>query len=132
MLCSRKSKHRLENIHKRTLGVFFNEFEKNYKYLLTDHDEISIHQKYLQFLATEVFKSTNKLNPYFMWCFFENHEIPYNWCGTVIKLTVTNTTKYGKNSLNFTYKPFWANTLSKSHTSVFPKLAGSKRSTETR
>ena len=20
----------------------------------------------------------NKLNPQFMWCFFENHEIPYN------------------------------------------------------
>ena len=45
-----------------------------------DHDEISIHQKHqkhLQILETEVIKSKYKLNPQFMWCFFENHEISY-------------------------------------------------------
>ena len=39
MSCSRKLKLRLENIHKRTLRVVFAECEKNYKYLLADHDE---------------------------------------------------------------------------------------------
>ena len=91
MFCSRKSQFRLENIHKGTLRVVYNEYEKNYKDLLADHDEISIHQKHLQFLATEVFKSANKLNPQFMWCFFENHEIPYNLrCGSLVKLPCTN------------------------------------------
>ena len=66
MFCSRKSKLRLENIHKRTLRVVYNEYEKNYKDLLADHDKNSTHQKHLQFLATEVFKSANKLNPHFM------------------------------------------------------------------
>ena len=70
MLCSRKSKLRLGNIHKRILKVVYNEYKKNYKNLLADHDEISIHQKHLQFLATDVFKSANKLNPQLMWCFF--------------------------------------------------------------
>ena len=52
-----------------------------------DYDEISIHQMHLQFLVTEFFKSTNKLNLQFMWCFSENHEIPYNLrCGSVVKL----------------------------------------------
>ena len=79
MFSSRKSKLRLENIHKRTLRrVVYNKYEKNYKDLFADHDEINIHQKHLQFLATEIFKSANKLNPQFIWCFFENHEIPYN------------------------------------------------------
>ena len=73
-----KSKFRSENIQKRTLRVVYNEYDKNYKDLLVDHDEISIHQKYLQFLATEFFKSANKLNSHFMWCLFENHDIPYN------------------------------------------------------
>ena len=83
-LC-RKSKLRLENIHKRTLRVVYNEYEENYKDLLADHDEISIHQMHLQFLATEVFKSANRLNPQFMWCFFENHEMPYNLkCGSIV------------------------------------------------
>ena len=51
---------------------------KNYKDLLADHGEISIHQKHLLLLACEVFKPTNKLYPQFMWCFSENHEILYN------------------------------------------------------
>ena len=61
MFCSRKLKLRLENIHKRRLRVVYNEYDKNYKDLFADDYEISIHQKYLQLLATEVFKSANKL-----------------------------------------------------------------------
>ena len=49
MFCSKKSNLRLENIHKRTLRVVFNEYEKNYKDPLADRDEISIHQKYYSF-----------------------------------------------------------------------------------
>ena len=43
-----------------------------------------------------------------MWCFFENHKIPYNWrCGSVVNLPVTNTTKCGKNSINFRGTILW-------------------------
>ena len=59
IFCSRKSKLTLENIHKRTLRVVYNEYEKNYKDLPVDYDEVSIHQKHLKFLATEVLKSAN-------------------------------------------------------------------------
>ena len=51
MFCSIKSKLRLGIIHKRTFWVVYNEYEKTYKDLLVDHDEINIHQKHLQFLA---------------------------------------------------------------------------------
>ena len=67
MFFSRKSNLDSKNVHNRTLRVVYNEYEKNYKDLLVDHDEISIHQKHLRLLATEVFKSANKLNPQFMW-----------------------------------------------------------------
>ena len=103
MLCSRKSKLWLGNIHKRTLRVVYNEHERICKDLLANHVEITFHQ----FLATEV-KSWNKLNPQFMWCFYENHEIPYNLrCGSVIKLSGTNTRKYGINSSNFRGAMLW-------------------------
>ena len=72
MFCSRKLKLRFENVHKRTLRVVYSEYENNYKVLLANHDEISIQQKHLQYLATEVSKSENKLNPQLMWCLFEN------------------------------------------------------------
>ena len=91
----------------KRLRVVYNENEKNYKDLLADHDEIIIHQKHLQFLATEVFKSAIKLNPQFMWCFFENYKIPYNLrCGSVVKLPGTNTTKYGINLLKYGINKF--------------------------
>ena len=108
MFCSRKSKLRLENIHERTLRLAYNVYEKSCKDLLAEHVEISIHQKHLQFLATEVFKSADKLNPKFMWYFFENHEIPYNLsCKDVVKLPGTNTAKYGINSLIFRDAMLW-------------------------
>ena len=49
MFCCGKSKLKLENIHKQTLREVCNKYEKNYKYLFADHDEICIDQKYLQF-----------------------------------------------------------------------------------
>ena len=65
MFYSRKSNLRIENIHKRAIREAFNKYEKNLKDLFADHDE-----KHLQFLATEVFKSINKLIPQFSVVFF--------------------------------------------------------------
>ena len=43
-----------------------------------------------------------------MWGFFQNHEITYNFsCGSVVNLPGTNTTKYGRNSLNFRGVLLW-------------------------
>ena len=43
---------------------------KNDADLPANNDKISINQKHLQVLMTEVFRSTNKLNPQIMRCFF--------------------------------------------------------------
>ena len=92
----------------------------------TDHAEISIHQRHLKFLVTEVLKSVNKLNPQFMCCFFENHEIPYNLgCKSVVKLPGTNTTKYGINSLKSRGAMFW--NITPKNTKLFKTLPEFKR-----
>ena len=86
MFCSRKSKVRFGNIHKRTLRVAYREYQNNYKDLLAGHDEVSIHQKHLKGLATEVVKSANKLYPQLMWCFLKNHETLFSLrCGIALK-----------------------------------------------
>ena len=86
MFCSRKSKVRFENIHKRTLRVAYSEYQNDYKDFLAGHDEVSIHQKHLKGLATEVVKSANKLYPQLMWCFLKNHETLFSLrCGIVLK-----------------------------------------------
>ena len=53
-------------IHFRTLQVVCNTYEKSHNEPLVLNRDISIHQKHLHFLATEVYKSVNNLNPKFM------------------------------------------------------------------
>ena len=99
MFCCGKSKLKLENIHKQTLREVCNKYEKNYKYLFADHDEICIDQKYLQFLVTETFKSTNKFTVHVLLFREPRDSLHLRW-GSVVMLPGTNTTKYGINSLN--------------------------------
>ena len=57
---------KVQKIPFRTLHVVYNTCEKSYDELLILNRDISIHEKHLHFLATEVYKSVNNLNPQFM------------------------------------------------------------------
>ena len=57
---------KVQKIHFRTLQVAYNTYEKSYNKLLILNRDISIHQKYLHFLATNIYQSVNNLNPQFM------------------------------------------------------------------
>ena len=57
-------------IHHRTLRVVYNEYNKSYGELLQLNNNVSIHQRHLQYLALEIFKSLMHLNPKFMWSYF--------------------------------------------------------------
>ena len=46
---------KVQKIHFRTLQVVYNTYEKSYNELLILNRDISIHQKHLHFLATEVY-----------------------------------------------------------------------------
>ena len=64
--------------HRRTLQVVYNEYSKSYEEILKLNNKISIHQRHLQFLAVEVFKSLMYLNPEFMWVYIDGKPIPYD------------------------------------------------------
>ena len=87
--------------HKRKL-VVFSEYEKNYTTHLAGKDGINFHQKHFHFLATELFKSKNKLNTEFIRSFWENDKISYSLkCSSIVNLLGTNGTKSGIKSINF-------------------------------
>ena len=65
-------------IHHRTLQVVYNEYNKLHEELLQLNNNVSIHQRYLQYLALEVSKSLIHLNPEFMWSYFNENPIPYD------------------------------------------------------
>ena len=65
-------------IHHRTLQVVYNEYNKLHEELLQLNNNVSIHQRCLQYLALEVSKSLIHLNPEFMWSYFNENPIPYD------------------------------------------------------
>ena len=69
---------------------------------------MSIHQKHLRALPTEIYESLADINPDFMKPYFEIKEIPYNLRnGYALKLPSTNSTYYGINSVLFRACLLW-------------------------
>ena len=100
---------KVQKIHFRTLQVVYNTYEKSYNELLILNRDISIHQKHLHFLATEVYKSIN-LNPQFMWNYFNFSTLTYKLRkGNKVNLPETRTCHYGINSLLFRGALLWNN-----------------------
>ena len=90
--------------------MFYNVYEKSYNDLLIFNRDITIHQKHLHFLATDVYKSVNNLNPEFMWNYFNFSALPYELRkGNKVNLPQTRTCRYGINSLIFRGPLLWNN-----------------------
>ena len=85
-----------------------NTYDATYGELLSMKNDVSIHQKHLHFLVTEVFKSVNNLNPHFMWDYFKMNFFPYDLRkGNTLHLSSAHSTCYGINSLLFRGSLLW-------------------------
>ena len=67
---------------KMTYGI-----DDSYSNLLLRSEYVSIHQRHLRFLGTEIFKSISQINPEFMWSFFKQKVILQFKKGTYSKRT---------------------------------------------
>ena len=73
-------------------------------------NNMSIHQRHLQYLALEVFKSLMYLNPEFMWSYFNENPIPYELRkGTKIFLPPAKSFCLGLNSVRLKGSILWNN-----------------------
>ena len=73
-------------------------------------NEVSIHQKQLRQLTTEIYKSLTDLSPEFIKSFFTTKELPCNLCnGHILNLPSARTTYYGTNSILFRACQVWNN-----------------------
>ena len=79
MFHSRKMEHRINSIHKRALKlVYKGSPDLKFQELLAKNKSVSVHQKNLQLLATEIFKSKTRVSPELMNDIFNFVERPYN------------------------------------------------------
>ena len=99
MFCRKKDYLKIEKIQYKALKIIYNSSE-SYEELLTRSNEVSIHQKHLRALATEIYKSLADINPDFMKPYFKIKEMPYNLRnGYALKLPSANSTYYEINSV---------------------------------
>ena len=110
MFANKSSIDKILKIHKRTLQIVYDIYDESYENLLNRSDDISIHQKHLRYLGIKVCKPLTKLNPGFMWNFFERNHIPYNLRrGDLLLLPPAKSIRYGVNSLAFRGSLLWNN-----------------------
>ena len=99
MFSRKKDYLKIEKIQYKALKIIYNSNE-SYEELFTCSNEVSIYQKPLRALATEIYKSLADINPDFMKPYFIIKEMPYNLRnGCALKLPSVNSTYYGTNSV---------------------------------
>ena len=113
MFSTKDANNKIERPHKRALQIIHSDYDSalNYKDLLLRNNSVTINQRNLQFLMTEIFKMIHGLNPSFMKEFFIMEETCYNLrCQYRIKVPRVTSTKYGLEKLSFMGCQIW-NTL---------------------
>ena len=63
-------------------------------------NSVSLHQQHLRFLLTEIYKSTDTLNPQFMWSYIKDREVLYNRRRGPV-LFIIPAGSYGTDSVDF-------------------------------
>ena len=89
------------------MKIIYNSSE-SYEQLLTRSNEVSIHEKHLRALATEIYKYLADINPNFMKPYFKIKEMPYDLKnGNALKLLSANSKYYRINSVLFRTCLLW-------------------------
>ena len=109
MFCRKTLYSKIEKIHHKTLKVIY-ESNDTYDNLLLQSNTVSVHQRHLRFLMTEIYKSISQLNPEFMWSYFTHKDMPYNLRkGRFLGLPKTHSFYYGTNAVHFRGSLIWNN-----------------------
>ena len=78
MFCSRKSSNLINKVQERAFLISNNEQLTDFKSLLSNPNEITIHQRNLQVLMTEIYKTINHIAPPIMSFLFGIRENIHN------------------------------------------------------
>ena len=111
MYCQRQSNNLINKIHERALRIAYDDYVSNFETLLEKDAALSIHQRNIQTLATEIFKTKNDLNPSFMKNIFcpVNHK--YNTRNVNLSHPNPRTVSYGLETFGYRANQIW-NSLS--------------------
>ena len=79
MVHGRKINNCIKNIHEHALKIVYKDYESTFQQLVKQNKSLSIHQRNLKILASEIFKTKNSLNPVIMEDVFKFKNLAYNF-----------------------------------------------------
>ena len=110
IFCPRRSINHINKVQERALRITYNDQSTDFKSLLSNHNEITIHQRNFQGLMTEIYKVINHIAPPITSSLFEIRENTHNTrYFQVLSNKSRRTINYGLETICYR-KPFlWAN-----------------------
>ena len=70
MFCSKSGNKEINRTNKHALRVLYEDYDSSFEQLLEGDGSITVDQRNLQNLMTEIYKTINQINPAYMWEFF--------------------------------------------------------------
>ena len=108
MFSNKGPNNELVKVHKRGLRILTDKPNSNYEDLLDETGCVKIHTRNLQLLMVEMYKTTNKLNPPFMWDISKTKDIEYDFrTKKLLKLPSTRTKTHGLRSFAYRGSILW-------------------------
>ena len=108
MFHDRRVHAKINHIHERALRIAYQDRTSSFEELLITDNSVSIHQRNLQLLVTEIYRTTMNLNPPFMKEIFLEREIHYNLrVANNIYTNKPRTTAYGLENVSFLGQKLW-------------------------
>ena len=99
-LCSKAPDKEINRTNKRALMVLYEDYDLSFEQLLEKDTSTTFHQKNLQNLMTEIYKTASQIYPSYIWEFFVKKDMPHNLRTKILcKLPQVRTNRYVLNSL---------------------------------
>ena len=100
--------HKMNKIHERCLRLLLKNYKDDFKDLLRSSGDISIHQRCINSLLTEVYKYVNGLSPGIMNEVFSAKKNIYNTRQfNVFETHIPTSNRYGLNSIPYKANQLW-------------------------
>ena len=108
MFHSRQINHKINKRYERALRILYNDHFSSFEELLSKDKSVTVHQRNLQTLATEMYKILNGLSPDIMQDIFEIKSNSYNTRNApVFSLRNIKTVKYGLQTISYMAPRIW-------------------------
>ena len=78
MFCSKPANKEINRTNKRALRLLYKDYDSSFEQLLEKDGSITVHQRNLQNIMTEIYKTISQINPAYIWEFFLEKDMPYN------------------------------------------------------